>query len=206
MYKYPIIVFEGIEGSGKTTHLNFVCKYLINKKRKFIKIREPGGSKNSEKIRKLILNKKSNFDKFTDLLLYLAARNENMNKIILNNYGKKIILIDRFVDSTVAYQHYGMKIKLKLINLLNDYITNKIKADFTFLNIVNKNNLLSRLKKRKSKNRYDNFSYSFYRNVQKGFSKISKNNKNYMIINSNLDLLINKNKILKKIEYLTKKK
>jgi len=70
MYKKPIIVFEGIEGSGKSLHINNVAAYLKKKGRKFIKIREPGGSQNSEKIRKLILSNKSNFHKTTDLLLY----------------------------------------------------------------------------------------------------------------------------------------
>jgi len=65
MYKNPIIVFEGIEGSGKSLHINNVSNYLKKKKRKFIKIREPGGSLNSEKIRKLILNNDSNFNSIT---------------------------------------------------------------------------------------------------------------------------------------------
>tara|TARA_Y100001970_G_scaffold277756_1_gene382454 strand:- start:6802 stop:7425 length:624 start_codon:yes stop_codon:yes gene_type:complete len=202
MSKYPIIAFEGIEGSGKTTHLENICKYLKRKKIKFLKIREPGGSKNSEKIRKLILDNNSNFNKVTDLYLYLAARNENINNLIIKNYRKKIILIDRFIDSTVAYQHYGMNINLKLIKRLNDFITKKIEPDFTFLNIVNRRNLNFRLKQRKSKNRYDKFSYSFYQKVQNGFLKISKKKKNYLIINSNFDLNINKNIVIKKIKYL----
>ena len=115
MYKKkPFIVFEGIEGSGKTYHINNVVNYLKKKKIKFIKFREPGGSKNSEIIRKIILNKNSKFNKFTDLFLYLASRSENIEKIIKKNYKKKIILIDRFTDSTMAYQHYGMGIKKKL--------------------------------------------------------------------------------------------
>ena len=92
MYKKPIIVFEGIEGSGKSLHINHVAAYLKKKDRKYIKIREPGGSLNSAKIRKLILSNKSNFDKITDLLLYLAARNENIVNIIKKNIGKKITL------------------------------------------------------------------------------------------------------------------
>ena len=82
MSKNPIIVFEGIEGSGKTLHINNVSRYLKKINRNFIQIREPGGSINSEKIRKLILNNKSNFNNFTDLLLYLSSRSENMEKII----------------------------------------------------------------------------------------------------------------------------
>ena len=88
MSKKPIIVFEGIEGSGKSYHVSKVAKYLENIKIKYIKIREPGGSLNSEKIRKLILNKKSSFDKNTDLLLYLAARSENI-QLIKKFYKKK---------------------------------------------------------------------------------------------------------------------
>ena len=81
MSKKPVIVFEGIEGSGKSYHISNVSKYLKKNDIAHIKIREPGGSLNSEKIRKLILDKNSNFDKDTDLLLYLAARNENICKI-----------------------------------------------------------------------------------------------------------------------------
>ena len=87
MYKKPIIVFEGIEGSGKSLHINNVASYLKKKGKKFIKIREPGGNQNSEKIRKLILNNKSNFDKVTDLLLYFASRNENIKNLIIKNVG-----------------------------------------------------------------------------------------------------------------------
>ena len=85
--KKPVIVFEGIECSGKTYHINYVSKYLKKKKIEHIKIREPGGSLNSEKIRKLILNPKSNFNSNTDLLLYLAARSENLD--LLKKYYKK---------------------------------------------------------------------------------------------------------------------
>ena len=161
MSKKMIITFEGIEGSGKSLHIENVAKHLKKKKINFINIREPGGSRNSEKIRKLILNNKSNFNKNTDLLLYLASRSENLEKIINKNYKKKVILIDRFTDSTIAYQHYGMGINLKLIQILNKYLLKRIKIGFTFLNVVNKKNLELRLLKRKRLNRYDKFKYSF---------------------------------------------
>jgi dTMP kinase len=204
MSKKPVIIFEGVEGSGKTFHINNVAKYLKNKKIDFIKIREPGGSKNSEKIRKLILNKKSNFFKDTDLLLYLASRNENLNQL-RKFYKKKIILIDRFVDSTIAYQHYGMNVNLQLINFLNKFILKNFKVNFTFLNLVNKKNMFLRLKKRKWLNRYDKFNYNFYSKVQKGFVKLAKKNSNkYMIIDSNLEMKFNKKLILQKIDKLIK--
>ena len=173
MYKKPLIVFEGIEGSGKSHHVSTVSKYLTKRKIDHIKIREPGGSKNSEKIRKLILNNNSNFKKNTDLLLYLAARSENI-QLINKFYNKKIILIDRFIDSTIAYQHYGLGVNLRLINEVNKHLLKNIKIDFTFLNIVNKKNMIKRLKLRKSLNRYDMFNNTFYQKVQNGFIKLAK--------------------------------
>ena len=199
MSKKPIIVFEGVEGSGKSYHLNHVCKYLKKKKISFIKLREPGGNTNSEKIRKLILDKKLKFNKNTDLLLYLASRSENI-LLLKKNYKKKIILIDRFIDSTIAYQHYGLGVDLKIINQLNKFLLNGLKVDFTFLNIVNMKNMTKRLKDRKKLNRYDKFKKTFYDKVQKGFLKIAKKNRSkYLIIDSNLEIYINKNKIIEKL-------
>ena len=203
MSKKPLIVFEGIECSGKSLHINNVVNYFKKKKIKFIKIREPGGNKNSEKIRKLILNNKSNFNKVTDLFLYLAARNENIENIIKQNIGKKVILIDRFVDSTVAYQHYGMNIDINFINMINNFLIKKIKVNFTFLNLINKKNIQLRLASRKNLNRYDKFKMLFYKKVQSGFILIANKNKNkYLKINSNLDISINKTIVIKKINKL----
>ena len=204
MSKKPIIVFEGIEGSGKSLHIKNVANYLNKKNKKFIKIREPGGNKNSEKIRKLILDNKSTFNKNTDLLLYLSARSENI-ELIRKNKGKIIILIDRFVDSTVAYQHYGMGVNLLLIKQINNFLLKGIKVNFTFLNLVNDKNMRLRLNKRKKLNRYDKFKSEFYRKVQEGFLKILKQNpKRYMKINSDLDIADNKLIILNKIDSLIK--
>ncbi len=201
MYKYPIIVFEGIEGSGKSFHIKKIEKYLKKKKIKFIKLREPGGSSNSEKIRRIILNNNSNFHKITDLFLYMASRNENVQNIIKKNYKKRVILIDRFKDSTLAYQHFGMNINKKIIKNLNKIVLKSIEPNFTFLNIVSMKNLKLRINKRK-KNRYDRFNHSFYKKVQKGYIKLSKNKKKYMIIDSNENILENKIKIVKKINSL----
>ena len=204
MSKNPIIVFEGIEGSGKSLHINNVANYLKKINRKFIRIREPGGSKNSEKIRKLILDNKSSFNVNTDLLLYMSARSENIN-LIKKNYKKKIILIDRFVDSTIAYQHYGFGVDIKIINLINKFLLKNIKVTFTILNIVSLKNMNNRLKKRKKLNRYDKFNTVFYNKVQKGFLDILKKKKNkYLKVNSNLEINFNKKLIINKIKKLIK--
>ena len=202
MSKKPVIVFEGIEGSGKSHHILNASKFLKKNKIDFIRLREPGGNRNSEQIRKLILNKKSNFNKNTDLLLYLAARSENI-QLLKKYYKKKIILIDRFTDSTIAYQHYGFGVNLKLINFINNFLLSDFKVDYTFLNTVNKKNMIKRLNLRKSLNRYDKFDNIFYEKVQKGFLKLArKNKKKYTIINSNLDINFNRDKVIQIIKRL----
>ena len=201
MYKFPIIVFEGIEGTGKTLHIKNVQNYLKINNIKFIKFREPGGSASSEKIRKFILSNKSNYQNLTDLFMYLASRNENFHYIISKNYKKRVIIIDRFIDSTIAYQHYGMGINKRLIINLNKLILKNIKPNFTFINTVSMKNLKSRINKR-PKNRYDKFNFKFYNKVQKGFIKLSKNRNKYTIVNSNNEISKNKKIILKKINNL----
>ena len=200
----PLIVFEGIEGSGKTTLINYVSRNLKKKKINFIKIREPGGNINSEKIRNLILNRNNKFNTFTDLMLYFASRSENIDLVIKKNYKKKIILIDRFVDSTTAYQHYGMGLDKSLIERINKILLKNIKPNIVFLNIISMQNLSKRLSVRRNKNRYDKFKTKFYQKVQKGYLKLAKNKPNYTIIDSNDNLDDNKKKVLNKILRLIK--
>tara|TARA_B100000965_G_C19401223_1_gene673358 strand:- start:92 stop:712 length:621 start_codon:yes stop_codon:yes gene_type:complete len=195
MSKYPIIVLEGIEASGKSTNLKKIIKYLKTKKIKYETFREPGGTFFSEKLRSFMLNKKSKLSNKTDLFLLLASRSENIDKIIKENYKKKVILIDRFIDSTLAYQHYGMGFDKDLIIKMNNFLLGNLKPNFTFLSVVNKKNMLERLKFRKNNNKYDSFNYNFYNKVQKGFIEIANANKSkYLILDSNKD-------DLKKIEY-----
>ena len=201
MSKYPIIIFEGIETSGKTTNFNIAVNYLKKRKKSFIKLREPGGSIFSEKIRKLILNKKLKINNKTDLLLFYASRSENFEKIIKKNYKKRIILIDRFTDSTTAYQHFGMKLDLNIIKMLNKFIIGNFNPDLVFLSTVNSINLKKRLKKRSTLNRYDKFKFNFYSKVQKGYEKISRNKQRYIKINSNKNSINEvKNIIINKLE------
>jgi dTMP kinase len=123
--------------------------------------------------------------------------------IIKKNSGKKIILIDRFTDSTLAYQHYGMGIDMNFIITINNFLLKKIKISFTFLNLVNHKNMQLRLNQRKKLNRYDRFKMFFYKKVQSGFISIAnKNKKKYLKINSNLNISINKNIIINKISKL----
>ena len=206
MSKKPLIVFEGIETSGKSTNLKKAIKYLKKNKIKYITFREPGGTNFSEKLRALMLNKKSKLNNKTDLFLLMASRSENIDKILKKNYKNKVVLIDRFVDSTLAYQHYGMGLDKDLILKMNNFLLGNLKPNFTFLSVVNKKNMLKRLKSRKNNNKYDNFKYNFYNKVQKGFLKIAKQNKSkYLILDSNKDSLkVIENKLINKIDKILK--
>ena len=206
MSKYPIIVFEGIEASGKSTSIKKVIKYLKKNKINYLSFREPGGTNLSEKLRSLMLNKKSALSNKTDLFLLMSSRSENIDKILKQNYKKKVILIDRFIDSTLAYQHYGMKLDKNLILKMNNFLLGNLRPNFTFLSIVNKKNMLNRLKLRKNKNKYDNFDYNFYNKVQRGFLKIANKNKSkYLILDTNKDnIKIIENKLIDRIKKILK--
>jgi len=197
MYKKKsiFITFEGIEGSGKSYQTQKLYQNIKKKNISAILTREPGGTKSAEIIREIILkdyfdsNSKEKFNKYTDTLLYLAARNEHLeNKIRPAIKNKKIVICDRFIDSTMAYQVYGKNVSKKFIDDMHKHILRGLKPDFTFILTVNIKKAMYRLKKRKNKNRYDKFTSNFYVKVQNAFKKISKNNKQrYMVIDNSKD-------------------
>ena len=197
MYKKNslFVTFEGIEGSGKSYQSKKLFKNINKKKIPVILTREPGGTRGAEKIRKVILedyfyqDTKVSFDKYTDTLLYLAARNEHVKNKIKPAISKgKIIICDRFIDSTLAYQVYGKGVNKTLVNSIHKHILGSIKPDLTFILKVNISKALERLNKRKSKNRYDKFSRNFYIRVQNAFMKIAKKNKiRYFVLDNSED-------------------
>jgi len=193
MYKKKpfLIVFEGVEGCGKSFQSKKLLNNLKKKRIPALLTREPGGTKSAELIRNLILKDyfnheiKEKFDKYTDTLLYLAARNEHIkNKIDPALKKKSVVICDRFTDSTLAYQVYGKNVNIKFINNIHKFILGKIKPNLTFVLKVSTETSKKRLKKRKTKNRYDNFAQNFYSKAQNSFLKIAKNKKNYFVLNS----------------------
>ena len=174
--KYLFITFEGIEGSGKSYQGKKLYRNLKKRKIPVIFTREPGGSTSAEKIRKLILTgSKNKFTKTTDTLLYLAARNEHIQKTLKPAISrKKNIICDRFIDSTMAYQVYGKSVNKSLVNTVHKHILESIKPNLTVLLKVNIKKAFQRIKKRKFKNRYDKFDRNFYQRVQNAFIKIAK--------------------------------
>jgi len=212
--KKPLFVtFEGIEGSGKSYQCRKLHKELRKKNLSVILTREPGGTKSAEKIRKVILedyfasDSKEKFSKYTDTLLYLAARNEHVQNIIRPAISKKkIVICDRFIDSTLAYQVYGKGVSKNFVDSIHKFILGSIKPDLTFVLKVNISKALQRLKKRKEKNRYDKFSKNFYIRVQNAFIKIArKNAKRYCIVDNSEDSTKTESVILDKfIQFLNK--
>ena len=189
------VTFEGIEGSGKSYQSKKLYENLKKKNIHAILTREPGGTLEAERIRKVILedyfHSKSTekFGKYTDTLLYLAARNEHIrNKIKPAISKNKIIICDRFVDSTLAYQVYGKGVNKKFVNSIHKYILGNIKPTLTIILKVNISKAMKRIKMRKKKNRYDKFSRNYYSKVQKAFLNIAKKNKErYFIIDNSND-------------------
>jgi len=188
--KSLFITFEGIEGSGKSYHSKKLYKKLKKIGLSVFLTREPGGSVGAEKIRNIILTgKKNKFSITTDTLLYLAARNEHIeNKLVPLIKKKKIIICDRFTDSTLAYQVYAKGVDKNLVDNIHKKILKKIKPDLTIILTVSLTKAFLRIKKRKKLNRYDKFSKAFYKKAQNAFIKIAKKNKKkYLVIDNTSD-------------------
>jgi dTMP kinase len=184
--KFFFIVFEGIEGTGKSYQIKKLHNNLRNLGYNLLKTREPGGSKTAEIIRKLIFSKNSNsFDKLTDYYLMNASRNEHVKKtLLLGKKQKKIIISDRFTDSTYAYQVVANKIDKK-INLINQkYILKNLRPHLTIILKSNFKSIFSRIKKRNKINKFDKLKKSFYQKAQNAFLYLAKKNRNYLVFDS----------------------
>ena len=179
------ICFEGVEGSGKSTQAKLLYKFIKKKITKnVILTREPGGTLFSEKIRNLMLDKKTKISPLTEFFLLMAARNEHIISKI-NFYLKKkfIIICDRFFYSTLAYQHYLEGMDKKFIFGIQKKIFNKIHPDITFLIDLNKKESKIRINKRAKKtNRFDRLSSHHFNKIRNGFIKISKIYKNKIFL------------------------
>ena len=210
MYKKKsfFVTFEGIEGSGKSYQSKKLFRKIKSMGLSVIYTREPGGSNSAEKIRKIILSgSKNKFTKVTDTLLYLAARNEHIEKTIKPAiFKKKIIICDRFFDSTLAYQVYGRGVNKSLVDFVHKKILNNIKPNLTYILKLNIEKAFQRIKKRKNINRYDKFPQKFYQKVQRAFIKIAKTNKQkYVVLNTSEDTLETEKLIFKKFNKVLNK-
>lgn len=183
------ITFEGIDGSGKTTQSKLLADYFrqIYGENSVVLTREPGGTDFAEKIRNVLLV--NDIDPISELLLFVSTRCEHMKKLILPALKEgQIVICDRFIDSTIAYQGYGFGVSLELIKQLHELVGIKY-PDITFILDIDVNVGLSRAE---DKNKYEEMSINFYNNVRKGFHEIAAEDPDRCCIISETDTMNDK--------------
>ena len=179
------ITFEGIDGSGKTTQIELLQEKLIQKGHEVAVFREPGGTRISEEIRSILLDANSKIDPITELLLFSAARSQLVaEKVIPLQQSGSIVILDRFYDSTTAYQGYGRSsISLRDIQELNEVASHRIKPDLTFYLKISLEAARKRTEKLE-KDRMELAGDDFYRKVIKGFDALSVSEERFITLDA----------------------
>ena len=178
------ISIEGFDGTGKTTQASILKKNLDDLNIDSILVREPGSTSFSEKIRE-ILKENTEIETLTELLLFQASRFELVKKVIIPNLETgKVVITDRFSDSSIAYQGYGGGLDIKLIETLNNISTSNLKPDLTFLLDLNLESSKKRTFSRNNDEQIDKFEKKdslYHKKVKDGFLEILKNNNDRII-------------------------
>ena len=183
--KNLFISFEGPEASGKSTQLKLLSNYLKKNKLPHLITREPGGTKNAEILRKIILNKNESISLTEEILLLMAARLNHINKIIRPALKKgKIVITDRFADSTFVYQGYVNNYGLKKVMQLHKELLDNFLPSKTFLFLLPSKTINERLKVRKKSNKYDKINIKFHEKVMSGYKMIAKKNNRFKKIDA----------------------
>ena len=191
------ITFEGIDGCGKTTQIKLLAGLLTKHGREVVIIREPGGTDFSESIRNILLSHKFDIEPVTELLLFEASRSNLIKKVIKPALDSgKIVLTDRFYDSTTAYQGYGRGLDLKSVIFCNELATDALKPDITiFLDVSIKTSL--RRSGGRKQDRIEVAGNEFFERVRKGYHDIAKNEpQRFYIINAENEINITHNHII----------
>ena len=169
------ITFEGPDGSGKTTQIKLLAEYLNANDYPVVMTREPGGTRISEDIRTIILDPDNKeMDDMTEALLYAAARAQHVAQLIKPSVEEgKIVLSDRFMDSSIAYQGYGRELGDK-IRIINEYAVAGMHPDLTFFLDLSAEAGISRANKRQKLDRLEQESIDFHKKVYEGYIELSK--------------------------------
>lgn len=187
------ISFEGGEGVGKSTQIELLKTSLTKKNINVLSTREPGGTKEGELIRKLLVSGEINsWDSYSESLIFNALRREHINKVINPSLFKgDIVLCDRFIDSTIVYQGVGGAINQTLLLNLHKNFCYDLYPDITFFLSLDPKVGLDRTLSRnnKTENRFENMGLSYHQKIQDGFKALSdKNNKRFFEINAELSV------------------
>ncbi|MFA5059646.1 MAG: dTMP kinase [Candidatus Omnitrophota bacterium] len=190
------ITFEGFEGSGKSTQAKLLCRYLRRKKMDVLHVREPGGVNISEKVRQILLDvKNKKMTKVCETLLYMAARAQLVEEVILPALRKgKVVVCDRFLDSTLAYQGYGCGVNIELIKMIGRFATQDVSPHLTLLFDIDVKKGLARAGR--VKDRIESRSLDYHNRVRQGYLKIAKQNPKRIRV---IDSLASKEEIQKSV-------
>jgi dTMP kinase len=169
-----LISFEGIEGSGKSTQAKILAEHLRAKGHDVLETAEPGGTRIGNEIRKLLLEPENHMDPLAELLLYYASRAQHVKEVISPAIlGNRIVITDRFTDSTVAYQGYARDIDLSIINILNEIVVPDMKPFLTFMLDLDVEEGLRRNRQARKEDRFELETVEFHNRVRKGFHQIA---------------------------------
>jgi dTMP kinase len=198
-----LITFEGIDGSGKSTQIELLQQYLRNEGYEVRVFREPGGTDVSEMIRGMLLNPEIEIDPITELLLFSSARSQLVAEKLLPLLKKNVVVIlDRFFDSTTAYQGFGRRsIPIEQIKQINEVATHKLIPDITFYLRLSLEEATERTK-RFEKDRMELSGDSFFKRVFEGFEQLSKTEDRFKIIDAEREIQVIHNEIVSYLEEL----
>jgi len=185
------VTFEGIEGSGKTTQVELLCKYLQEKGYQVIRTREPGGTALGEALRKVLLQKDLHLLPLSELLIFMAVRSQHMEEVITPALARgAVVVCDRFVDATYAYQGYGRGVDLGIIATLNRLVTKGVTPNLTILLDCEVDvGLARKLVHNPRLDRFEQEEAAFHEQVKRGYLKlVEEDEKRFYVINGKRDI------------------
>lgn len=202
MYNGKLITFEGIDGSGKTTQINLLKEYLFKLGYNIIVLREPGGTHVGEKIRNILLDEENKIVPVSEALLYAASRAELVSEIIIPSLKiGKIVILDRFVDSSIVYQGYARGIGIKAVEEINNIAISGLKPDLTIYLDIKPEEALKRINQRHDRDRLEMEDIDFHKKVYEGYKNlILSNPERFAVIDATCDVNVIQKNIINEIK------
>lgn len=206
MNKGLLIALEGSDGSGKSTQIELLEKYFLNKGIEVVRTREPGGTKISEKIRSVILdNDNEEMDDMCEALLYAASRAQLVSQVIKPAIeAGKVVLCDRFVYSSIVYQGIARNLGIEKIKSINDAALGGLEADFVFMITIPYDKGIERKRNQKTLDRLENSGDDFHKKVFEGYTKISEMYDKIELINGDDTVENIHNEIINRVKSIVK--